>query len=229
MELVGYARVSSREERQVLDRQVDALRIAGCERIYDDRGSGASADRPGLSACLDYLRRDDVLVVLDLDRLGRRTGELIRLVDELDRRGVGFRALNASFDTITPAGRAFLQIQAAFAEMERNLISQRISAGIAAARARGRKGRRPWVMTPERLRYAQHLMADQTRSIPAICRELGDLPASTLYHYVHADGSLKAPGRKLLDTAMHGAGADPAKEASGGPAAVAAPRARADA
>jgi DNA invertase Pin-like site-specific DNA recombinase len=206
MELVGYARVSSREERQVLDRQVDALRVAGCERIYDDRGSGVSADR-----------------------LGRRAGELIRLVDELDRRGVGFRALNAPFDTTTPAGRAFMQIQAAFAEMERNLIRQRISEGIAAARARGRKGGRPRVMTPERLRYAQHLMADQTRSIPAICRELGDLPASTLYHYVHADGSLKAPGRKLLDADMHGAGADPAKEASGGPAAVEAPRARADA
>jgi DNA invertase Pin-like site-specific DNA recombinase len=227
--MIGYARVSTREGQQVFDRQVDALRAAGCERIYDDRGSGASADRPGLSACLDYLRRDDVLVVLDLDRLGRRAGELIRLVDELERRGVGFRALNAPFNTTTPAGRAFLQIQAAFAEMERNLISQRISEGIAAARARGRKGGRPRVMTPERLRYAQHLMADQTRSIPAICRELGDLPASTLYHYVHADGSLKAPGRKLLDTNMHGAGADPAKEASGGPAAVEAPRARADA
>jgi hypothetical protein len=113
--------------------------------------------------------------------------------------------------------------------MERNLIRQRVSEGIAAARARGRKGGRPRVMTPERLRYAQHLMADQTRSIPAICRELGDLPASTLYHYVHADGSLKAPGRKLLDTDMHGAGADPAKEAPGDPAAVEAPRALADA
>jgi DNA invertase Pin-like site-specific DNA recombinase len=227
--MIGYARASTREGQQVFDRQVDALRAAGCERIYDDRGSGVSADRPGLSACLDYLRRDDVLVVLDLDRLGRRAGELIRLVDELERRGVGFRALKAPFDTTTPAGRAFMQIQAAFAEMERNLIRQRISEGIAAARARGRKGGRPRVMTPERLRYAQHLMADQTRSIPAICRELGDLPASTLYHYVHADGSLKAPGRKLLDADMHGAGADPAKEASGGPAAVEAPRARADA
>ncbi len=229
MELVGYARVSTREERQVLDWQVDALRAAGCERIYEDHGSGASADRPGLSACVDNLRRDDVLVVLDLDRLGRRAGELIQLVDELGRRGVGFRALNAPFDTTTPAGRAFLQIQAAFAEMERNLIRQRVSEGVAAARARGRKGGRPRVMTPERLRYAQHLMADQTRSIPSICRELGDLPASTLYHYVHADGSLKAPGRKLLDTDMPGAGADPAKGASGGTAAIGAPQAFADA
>lgn len=198
MELVGYARVSTREERQVFDRQVDALRAAGCERVYDDRGSGASTDRPGLKACLDYLRRGDVLVVLDLDRLGRLAGELIRLVDELEARDVGFRALNASFDTTTPMGRAFLQIQAAFAEMERNVIRQRVKEGIAAARVRGRKGGRPRLMTPERLRYAQHLMADRERSVPAICRELGDVPASTLYHYLHADGTLKATGLKLL-------------------------------
>jgi DNA invertase Pin-like site-specific DNA recombinase len=152
-----------------------------------------------------------VLVVLDLDRLGRRAGELIRLVDELEGRGVGFRAVNAAFDTTTPAGRAFLQIQAAFVEMERNLICQRISEGIAAARARGRKGGRPRVMTPEKLRYARHLMADRERSIPTICRELGNLPASTLYHYLQGDGSLKAPGRALLPTHLHA----PERNASG--------------
>ena len=198
MELVGYARVSSREGNQVLDRQLDALRAAGCERIFDDRGSGASTERPGLKECLGYLRRGDVLVVLDLDRLGRLAGELIRLLDELQANGVGFRALNAAFDTTTPAGRAFLQIQAAFAEMERNVIRQRVREGVAAARARGRKGGRPRLITPERLRYAQHLMADRSRSIPAICRELGGVPASTLYHYLHADGTLKAPGVELL-------------------------------
>ena len=198
MELVGYARVSSREDRQVFDRQLDALKAAGCGRTFEDRGSGASTDRPGLRACIDYLRRDDVLVVLDLDRLGRLAGELIRLVDELEARGVGFRALNAAFDTTTPMGRAFLQIQAAFAEMERNVIRQRVKEGIAAARTRGRKGGRPRLMTSERLRYAQHLMTDRTRSIPAICRELGDVPASTLYHYLHADGTLKATGIKLI-------------------------------
>ncbi len=215
MELVGYARVSTREGKQVLDRQLDALQTAGCARIFEDRGSGTSTDRPGLKECLGYLRRDDVLIVLDLDRLGRLAGELIRLVDELQARGVGFRALNASFDTTTPVGRAFLQIQAAFAEMERNVIRQRVKEGVAAARARGRKGGRPRLMTPERLGYAQHLMADRARSIPSICRELGDVPASTLYHYLHADGTLKAPGLKLLGGAV-----DVAAPASQAPAAA---------
>jgi DNA invertase Pin-like site-specific DNA recombinase len=104
MEQVGYARVSTREERQVFDRQIDALRVAGCQRIFDDRGSGTNTDRPGLKACLDYLRKGDVLVVLDL---GQLAGELIRLVDELEGRGIGFRALNTNFDTTTPMGRAF--------------------------------------------------------------------------------------------------------------------------
>jgi DNA invertase Pin-like site-specific DNA recombinase len=198
MALIGYARVSTREDRQVLDRQLDALAAAGCERVFEDRLSGAQADRAGLSACLDYLRRGDVLTVLDLDRLGRRARELISLIEDLEQRGVAFRALNSPMDTTTPAGRAFLQIQAAFAEMERNLIRQRVAEGLAAARARGRRGGRPRVMTAERLRFAQHLMADQTRTIAQICGELGGLPTSTLYHYLHADGSLKAPGLRLL-------------------------------
>src|SRR6188508_1709583 len=98
-------------------------------------------------------------------------------------RGISFKALNSPMDTTTLAGRAFLQIQE----------------GILAARARGRKGGRPRIMTVDKLRYAQHLMTDRSRSIPAVCRELGDIPSSTLYHYLHADGSLKEPGRKLLD------------------------------
>ena len=198
MSLVGYARVSTTEGRQILDRQLDALNAAGCERVFEDRACGAAADRPNLAACLDYLRRGDVLVVLDLDRLGRRAGELISLIDELDQRGVGFRALNSPMDTTTPAGRAFLQIQAAFAEMERNVIRQRVREGVTVARARGRKGGRPRIMTPEKLRYAQNLMADRTRSIPEFCRELDDIPSSTLYHYLYADGTLKGPGQRLL-------------------------------
>ena len=200
MGLVGYTRISTIEGAQVLDRQLDALNAAGCERIFEDRASGAKAERPGLAACLDFLRRGDVLVVLDLDRLGRLAGELITLIDQLESRGIGFRALNAPMDTTTPVGRAFLQIQAAFAEMERNIIRQRVNEGLAAARARGRKGGRPRVMTADKLRYARHLMADRTRSIPEICTELGGIPPSTLYHYLHADGSLKTPGRDLIES-----------------------------
>ena len=198
MGLIGYARISTSEAHQVLDRQLDALHAAGCERVFQDTASGAAAERPGLAACLDHLRRNDVLVVLDLDRLGRLAHDLIALIDGLEKRGIGFKAINSPMDTTTPAGRAFLQIQAAFAEMERNLIRQRVKEGIVAARARGRKGGRPRIMTVYKLRYAQHLMADRSRSIPAVCRELGDIPSSTLYHYLHADGSLKEPGRMLL-------------------------------
>ena len=164
--------------------------------------SGAAAERPGLAACLDHLRRHDVLVVLDLDRLGRLAHNLVALIDGLEKRGISFKALNSPMDTTTPAGRAFLQVQAAFAEMERNLTRQRVKEGILAARARGRNGGRPRIMTIDKLRYAQHLMADRSRSIPAICRELGGIPSSTLYHYLHADGALKEPGRKLLNRSL---------------------------
>ncbi len=139
--------------------------------------------------------------MLDLDRLGRLAGELIRLIDDLEGRGIAFRALNSPMDTTTPSGRAFLQIQAAFAEMERNVIRQRVAEGLAAARARGRKGGRPRIMTAEKLRYARHLMADARRSIPDICKELGGIRPSTLYHYLHADGSLKTSGLDLLEKA----------------------------
>ena len=114
MALIGYARVSTVERRQLLDRQRDALEDAGCERVFEDRASGTDPDRPGLADCLDHLRKDDVLVVLDLDRLGRLATELVSLIDDLESQGIGFRALNSPMDTTTPAGRAFLQIQAAF-------------------------------------------------------------------------------------------------------------------
>jgi len=198
--MIGYARISRGEGKQVLDRQIDALNSIGCKRIFEDNRSGVDSTRPGLKSCLDYLRTNDVLVVLDLDRLGRLAKELIELIDELKNQNIGFRAINSHMDTTTPAGRAFLQIQAAFAEMERNLIRQRVKEGLVAARARGRKGGRPRIMTVDKLRYAQHLMKDKIRSIPDICKELGDIPSSTLYHYVRADGELKEPGHKLIDS-----------------------------
>ena len=177
MSLIGYARVSTSEGKQLLDRQVDALTEIGW--IFEDKASGSNSQRKGLDDCLNYLRKGDVLVVLDLDRLGRLASDLIKLIDELAEKDIGFKAINSPMDTTTPAGRAFLQIQ---------------------ARARGRKGGRPRIMTAEKLRYAQHLMADQTKSIPAICKELGDIPSSTLYHYVTAKGELKKAGVDLLNS-----------------------------
>ena len=121
MSLIGYARVSTSEGKQLLDRQVDALTEIGCERIFEDKASGSNSQRKGLDDCLNYLRKGDVLVVLDLDRLGRLASDLIKLIDELAEKDIGFKAINSPMDTTTPAGRAFLQIQAAFAEMERNI------------------------------------------------------------------------------------------------------------
>ncbi|MFL0428555.1 recombinase family protein [Moraxella sp. 179-F 1C4 NHS] len=111
MSFIGYARVSTSEEKQLLDRQVDALTEIGCERIFEDKASGSNSQRKGLDDCLNYLRKGDVLVVLDLDRLGRLASDLIKLIDELAENCIGFKAINSPMDTTTPAGRAFLQIQ----------------------------------------------------------------------------------------------------------------------
>lgn len=208
MAIIGYARTLSDEESQVFDRHSEALTAVGCERVFGD-GSKAADERPGLATCLAALRRGDVLVVLRLDHLGYRMETFIGFVSDLVDRGVGFRALDTAFDTTTPAGHAFLEIQSALAEMERALIRQQFSGGIAVARARGRKGGRPRLMTPERLRHAQRLMADQSRSIPSICQELDGLAVSTLYHYLRADGSLAGPGRKLLDRGNAASAAPP--------------------
>ena len=189
MSLVGYARICTIEGRPSMP---------PCERVYEDRASGASAYRRNLAACLDYRRRGDSLVVFDLDRVRRLAGELITFIDELSERDSGFRAFNSPMDTTTPAGRATLQIQTTLAEMERNVIRQRVREGVKAARARGTKGGRPRIVTPQKQRYAQSLMVDQHRSIPDICREFGDFPTSTLYHYLHAYGTFKRPGQWLL-------------------------------
>ena len=110
----------------MLDRQLDALNKAGCERIFVDHASGAASERPNLTAGLDYLREGDVLVILDLDRLGRRAGGLITLIDELDQRGVGFRALNSPMDTTTPAGR---RDTSAAGDVERHAVRDRLLQG----------------------------------------------------------------------------------------------------
>lgn len=157
MAAVGYARVSTTEQN--LSMQTDALAKAGCARIFEDTASGAKADRPGLKAALDFVREGDVLTVWKLDRLGRSLPHLIETVSKLEARGVGFRSLTESIDTTTPGGRLIFHVFGALGQFERDLIRERTRAGLDAAAARGRQGGRKLVVTDDKLRRAQTLVA----------------------------------------------------------------------
>lgn len=157
MALVGYARVSTADQNPDLQR--DALSAAGCARVFEDEGSGARADRPGLAQALDYARDGDILVVWKLDRLGRSLSHLIEAVAGLEARNVGFRSLTEDIDTTTPGGRLVFHLFGALGEFERDLIRERTRAGLAAAAARGRKGGRKPVATPERIDRARAMIA----------------------------------------------------------------------
>ena len=175
----GYARVSTTE--QSLDLQLNALTAAGCASILTDDGfSGADFSRPGLTKLLRSLRRGDTITVWRLDRLGRSLFELLKLVRELNERGVEFRSLSESLDTSTPAGRLLLHVLASMAEFERSLISERTKAGMAAARARGSQiGRRP-AMTDEELREARLVLAAGSASVDDIAKEHNIHPRTLL-------------------------------------------------
>ena len=158
MSLVGYARVSTHDQSPAL--QLDALGLAGCAKLFEDRGvSGARAERPGLAAALSYLREGDVLVVWKLDRLGRSMAHLVETVGALEARGVGLRSLTEAIDTTTPGGRLIFHVFGALGQFERDLIRERTRAGLSAAAERGRKGGRKPVMTPDKLKRARALIA----------------------------------------------------------------------
>lgn len=142
---IGYARVST--EDQHLDLQCDALRKAGCERIVEEKKSGADTRRPALTALLRALRAGDTLVVWKLDRLGRSLQDLIKILGVLERRGIGFCSVSDQIDTTTPAGKLVFHITGAVAEFERTLMSERTKAGMQAARLKGRKPGRPKVLS----------------------------------------------------------------------------------
>jgi DNA invertase Pin-like site-specific DNA recombinase len=159
--LVGYARVSTAE--QSLGLQKDALAKAGCEDVFEDQASGATAERPGLAEVLGHVRRGDTLVVWKLDRLGRSMAHLIETVRKLEARGVGFRSLTEGVDTTTPGGTLVFHIFGALAQFECDLIRERTRAGLKAAEARGRKGGRRPAVTPDKLARARtHLAAGLT-------------------------------------------------------------------
>ena len=155
--LIGYARVSTAEQNLSLQR--DALTGVGCETVFKDHASGAKAERPGLAEALAYLRRGDVLVVWKLDRLGRSMAHLIDTVRGLEAKGVGFRSLTEGVDTTTPGGTLVFHIFGALAQFERDLIRERTTAGLKAAEARGKKGGRKPVVTPDKLARARAYLA----------------------------------------------------------------------
>jgi DNA invertase Pin-like site-specific DNA recombinase len=181
--LVGYARVSTPE--QSLDLQQDALARAGCERVFTDVGSGARAERPGLAAALAFLRPGDTLIVWKLDRLGRSLPHLIDCVTQVRAKDIEFRSLQENLDTTTSGGKLVFHVFAALAEFERDLIRERTRAGLAAARARGRKGGRPRIMDPRKVAMAMALYGDTKHSPAEICAVLR-ISKTTLYRYLAA-------------------------------------------
>ena len=184
--LIGYARVSTDDQNLALQR--DALAAAGCEKIYEDRISGARAERPGLTLALEVARAGDTLIVWRLDRLGRSLKDLIALAERLEQRKVGLKSLKEALDTTSSGGRLVFHIFGALAEFERDLIRERTRAGLSAARARGRLGGRPKLLTPEKRRLAVQLYRAKEHSIAEICRLMG-ISKPTLYSYLaEADG-----------------------------------------
>jgi DNA invertase Pin-like site-specific DNA recombinase len=202
--LIGYMRVSKADGSQACDLQRDALLVAGVDpiHIYEDQASGKREDRPGLAACIKALREGDTLLVWKLDRLGRDLRHLINTVHDLTGRGVGLKVLTgqgAAIDTTTAAGKLVFGIFAALSEFERELISERTVAGLASARARGRKGGRPFKMTAAKLRLAMAAMGQPETAVGILCKELG-ITRQTLYRHVSPKGELRSDGVKLLSS-----------------------------
>ena len=155
---IGYARVSTLDQRT--DLQLDALKKAGCEQVYTERFTGSSRARPELENCLRSLRKGDTMVVWRLDRLGRSLKDLVSIITDLEDRGVAFRSLTESIDTSTSGGKLVFHIFGALAEFERSIIQERTRAGLAAARARGRKGGRKPKMNKADVRKAMAMLQD---------------------------------------------------------------------
>jgi DNA invertase Pin-like site-specific DNA recombinase len=183
--LIGYARVSKVDQN--LDLQLDALNKAGVEKTFMDKESGAKADRKGLTDALSHLRKDDVLTVWKLDRLGRSTIQLMMLLNDLHERGVDFKSITEGIDTTTSFGRFFFTMSAALAQLERDRLIERTRAGLVAAKARGRTGGRKPKLTPDQVEMARGLLA--SGKPPRDVAKAFNVGRSTLYRYVPGDAS----------------------------------------
>jgi DNA invertase Pin-like site-specific DNA recombinase len=175
---VGYARVST--DAQETHLQMDALKRAGCARIYEEKASGAKSDRPELIKLLDHARKGDVVVVWKLDRLARSLRQLIDTTATLNERGIEFHSLTENINTTTPSGKLTFHIFAALAEFERDILRQRVNAGLAAARRRGRVGGRPKALGEADLKKAQALLRSGNYTKVEVAKEL-DVSRHTLW------------------------------------------------
>ena len=179
--LIGYARVSTQDQH--LSLQYDALRAAGCEKIFDDKMSGAKDGRPGLESAIEFMRVGDTLVIWKLSRLGRSLKQLIETVQRLDSKGIQLRSLTESIDSATAAGQLLFHLIGAFAQFERDVMIENTKAGLVAARARGKLGGRPRLMDAKKIQAARDLSLDTTRSVTDICAILG-CSRATYYKYI---------------------------------------------
>jgi len=186
--LVGYARVSTQDQNPAL--QLDALKAAGCEKVFTERASGAQRDRPELAAALSYMRMEDSLVVWKLDRLARSLPQLIETVAALEDKGIGLRSLTEAIDTTTAGGKLIFHIFGALAEFERSIIRERTRAGLKAARDRGRKGGRPPSLSVADLAAAKALLSDPAITVDEVAARLKVSPATLYRHLPGGRGSL---------------------------------------
>jgi DNA invertase Pin-like site-specific DNA recombinase len=183
--LIGYARVSTTD--QTLALQQDTLQQAGCTKIFTDTASGALAERKGLADALSYVRPGDTLVVWKLDRLGRSLKDLIARITELQNRQIGFKSLTEQIDTTTSGGKLIFHIFGSLAEFERDIIRERTQAGLAAARARGKRGGRRPTLKPKEITIVRKLYEDKQTPIEDLCR-MFKISRMTLWRYVKKDG-----------------------------------------
>ena len=195
--LVGYARVST--DLQSTDGQIDALKVAGCERVFEESMSGTRADRPQLTAALEYAREGDVLVVARLDRLARSMRQLLTTVDALQARGIGLRSLHENIDTTSATGRLILHIFAALGQFEVELLRERTKIALAASRARGRVGGRPLALNAIKVRAARAMLASGTMTAAEVARQIG-CSSSTLYR--HVPGGRTAVAESAISSAV---------------------------
>ncbi len=179
---IGYARVSTMDQK--LEAQIDALTKEGCKQIFEEKMSGAKKERPELERCLELLREGDTLVVTKLDRLGRTVRQLVELIETFKTRGIHFKCLDDPIDTTSSTGTFFFHVMGAFAELEKNMIRERTSVGLSAARKRGRTGGRPETISRDKKEEAYRMYCENKKTVADISSLLG-LSRMSIYRYIN--------------------------------------------